>query len=335
MVASTTGSRVTATATLTSGISMPAMPMLRRKGTGRTTSASSEMPTVVPLKTTARPACCIALTTASSLVVRLAGAPRASARRRAARSRWRWPGRSSATRNLTMTETSVTVASGQMSRKVVGMATIAMSSGTIAMNDAKTKPRTSRAPTPATRRLDGQARAAALVAVGSGGAQRVEAGDLDGRSADRDAGERRLGRAGLGLAGVDPALRRDGDQRERGAAVAWRRRRGRAWTRRRPFARRGSAAWTLARAAPSSRRRRGSRPSCPSAASRRARAVRRRRRCRRAAATRLLAMSGLAARDVELTSDSASPAGFIAANPPSARTTQRPRTSSCGAGPIE
>ncbi len=67
MVASSTGSSVIATATLTSGMSMPAMPMLRRKGTGNATSASSEMPTVVPLKTTARPACCIALTTACSL----------------------------------------------------------------------------------------------------------------------------------------------------------------------------------------------------------------------------------------------------------------------------
>ena len=66
-VARTTGSSVVATATLTSGMSMPAIPMLRRNGTGRATSASSEMPTVVPLKTTALPACCIALTTASSL----------------------------------------------------------------------------------------------------------------------------------------------------------------------------------------------------------------------------------------------------------------------------
>ncbi len=44
------------------------MPMLRRNGTGRTTSASSEIATVVPLKTTAEPACCIALRTAVSFV---------------------------------------------------------------------------------------------------------------------------------------------------------------------------------------------------------------------------------------------------------------------------
>ena len=55
MVARTTGSSVIATATLTSGMSIPAMPMLRRNGTGRATRASSEMPTVVPLKTTAEP----------------------------------------------------------------------------------------------------------------------------------------------------------------------------------------------------------------------------------------------------------------------------------------
>ena len=69
IVARTTGSRVTATATLTSGISMPAIPRLRRNGTGSATSASSEMATVLPLNTTARPACCMALTTAASLVV--------------------------------------------------------------------------------------------------------------------------------------------------------------------------------------------------------------------------------------------------------------------------
>ncbi len=44
------------------------MPMLRRKGTGRATSASSEMATVVPLKTTAVPACSIAFRTALSFV---------------------------------------------------------------------------------------------------------------------------------------------------------------------------------------------------------------------------------------------------------------------------
>ena len=56
-----------ATATLTSAIIGPAIPMLRRTGTGRATRAISEIATVVPLKTTAEPACCIPLRTASSL----------------------------------------------------------------------------------------------------------------------------------------------------------------------------------------------------------------------------------------------------------------------------
>ena len=68
IVARTTGSSVTATATLTSAISRPAMPMLRRAGIGTASSASSEIATVVPLKTTAEPACCIAFRTAASFV---------------------------------------------------------------------------------------------------------------------------------------------------------------------------------------------------------------------------------------------------------------------------
>ena len=78
-----------------------------------------------------------------------------------------------------MTETPVTLASGQTSRKVVGIATSAMSSGTIAMNDAKTKASTSSAPPRGDRRLDREARAARLAAVGGRGAQRVEARHLD------------------------------------------------------------------------------------------------------------------------------------------------------------
>ncbi len=118
-----------------------------------------------------------------------------------------------------MIETSVTVASGQISRKVVGMATIAISSGTIAIHEAKTKASTSRAPAPATAASMARLAPPRVVAVGSGGAQRIEPGDRDGRSADRHAGERGLGSTGLGLARVDPAARRDGDQREGGAAV--------------------------------------------------------------------------------------------------------------------
>jgi hypothetical protein len=57
----------------------------------------------------------------------------------------------SATRNWTITETSVTLASGQISRKVVGMATSAINSGTVAMNDRKTKTRTTSAASAASR----------------------------------------------------------------------------------------------------------------------------------------------------------------------------------------
>ena len=57
-----------ATATLTSGMNMPAMPMLRRNGIGRITSASSAIATVVPLNTTDQPAWAIAFSTASSPV---------------------------------------------------------------------------------------------------------------------------------------------------------------------------------------------------------------------------------------------------------------------------
>ena len=41
------------------------MPMLRMNGTGRTTRASRPIATVIPLKTTARPAVSMAMTTAS------------------------------------------------------------------------------------------------------------------------------------------------------------------------------------------------------------------------------------------------------------------------------
>jgi hypothetical protein len=50
-----------------------------------------------------------------------------------------------------MTDTSVAAASGQTARKVVGMATSAMSIGTIAIHDAKTRARTTSAPPPAIR----------------------------------------------------------------------------------------------------------------------------------------------------------------------------------------
>ena len=84
IVASTTGSNVTATATLTSAIISPATPILRMSGTGRASSASSEIATVVPLKTTAVPACCIAFRTAISFVT--SGCCRSSRQRTTTRS---------------------------------------------------------------------------------------------------------------------------------------------------------------------------------------------------------------------------------------------------------
>ena len=61
------GSNVSTTATLTSGMSMPPMPMLRRNGTGTTRSATRLIATVTPEASTACPAVAMATTTASSL----------------------------------------------------------------------------------------------------------------------------------------------------------------------------------------------------------------------------------------------------------------------------
>jgi hypothetical protein len=65
--ASITGSSVVAAAIATSGISIPPSPMLRRNGTGRSTSDSRPTATIVPLNTTARPAVGPAAMIASSL----------------------------------------------------------------------------------------------------------------------------------------------------------------------------------------------------------------------------------------------------------------------------
>ena len=61
-----TGSSVIATSVETSGISMPPYPIERRNGSGSAIRASRPIATVMPLKTTARPAVSIALCTASS-----------------------------------------------------------------------------------------------------------------------------------------------------------------------------------------------------------------------------------------------------------------------------
>ena len=65
---SSAGSRVRVTSTLTSGMSMPPMPMLRSSGTGTTTSAIRLIATVTPEARTACPAVATAVTTASSLL---------------------------------------------------------------------------------------------------------------------------------------------------------------------------------------------------------------------------------------------------------------------------
>ncbi len=61
--------------------------------------------------------------------------------------------------------------------------------------------------------------AGARLRIARSGAQRVEAGHVDVSPADRDAGERDLRRARLGLALADASERRDVDESERRAAV--------------------------------------------------------------------------------------------------------------------
>ena len=68
MLDNSAGSRVRTADTLTSGMSMPATPMLRRAGTGTMSNASRLIATVNPDANTAWPAVFIATTTASSLL---------------------------------------------------------------------------------------------------------------------------------------------------------------------------------------------------------------------------------------------------------------------------
>ena len=232
----------------------------------------------------------------------------------------------SAARNLTMTDTSVALASGQISRKVVGMATIAISSGTIAIHEAKTKARTSRAPTPATRPSTARLAPPAFSPSAAASRRRIEAGGVDRGARDGDAGQRlaaqRAPRPARGrrrrVPGSRPARRSCGRRgtRSRGRASRRRTRRGRRAAR----PRRGQRGVQLAA------RRRASRPSCPVAASRPARSVRRRPRCRRSGRCgRWRLKASLPGMSNEV--DRASPAGFIAANPAIARTIQSPTTS--------
>src|SRR6266508_1845327 len=124
----------------------------------------------------------------------------------------------SATRNWTITDTSVTLATGQTSRKVVGIATSAINSGTTAMNERKTKTSTRSAPNAASR-VPSSTPGARSFAVTGGGAKCIEPRHLHRGSADGDGGQRGLRPARLGLPWVDPTFRRDVDQREGCAAV--------------------------------------------------------------------------------------------------------------------
>ena len=148
IVASTTGSSVIATATLTSGMNSPAMPMLRRNGTGSTTSASSAIATVVPLKTTARPGV-LHRVRDGGLVGRAAEPLLAPAHDDEQRVVDRDAEPDERDQELDDDETSVTAVSGQISRNVVGTATAAISSGTSAMNEPNTKASTISGPRPA------------------------------------------------------------------------------------------------------------------------------------------------------------------------------------------
>jgi hypothetical protein len=67
MLDSSAGSKVSTAATLTSGMSRPPSPILRRNGTGTTSRASRLIATVTPEASTACPAVRIAITTAARL----------------------------------------------------------------------------------------------------------------------------------------------------------------------------------------------------------------------------------------------------------------------------
>ena len=100
--------------------------------------------TVPPLVTTARPA--VAMAAARPARGRGRPAPPASGSRPAASSRRPPPSPISATRNWTMKLTSTSPVRPSTARKVVRMATAAISSGTRARNEPNTKASTSRAP---------------------------------------------------------------------------------------------------------------------------------------------------------------------------------------------
>ena len=143
IVDSRAGSRVSTTATLTSGMSMPPMPMLRRNGTGTTSSATRLIATVTPEASTACPAVFMATTTAMAemaLVIDISGVCSSRETRRIT------PRPINEIRNWTTKLTSLKVVSPSTSKNVVRMETAAISNGRNAKNDAKTKSSTRRAP---------------------------------------------------------------------------------------------------------------------------------------------------------------------------------------------
>ena len=195
------------------------MPMLRRNGTGRARSASSEIATVVPLKTTAEPACCIALRTA--VVVRhvrllpfLAPADDDEQRvvdrdaepdqrdeelddhRDVGDARER-PDQQEGRRDRDERHQQRHDRHERAEDEDRGRAARRAPPSSVSEQDAGAAASLSPA----------EARSASSPVTSTGGA------------ADGDAGERGLRLPGLGLAGVDAALGRDVDEREGGAAV--------------------------------------------------------------------------------------------------------------------
>ena len=193
-VASTTGRSVVATATLTPAISSPAIPMLRMNGTGRATSASSEIATVVPLNTTDEPACRMALRTATSFDTAgvLALLAPAGHDQEGVVDRDAEPDE----RDEELHDHGDVGDAGQRPHEQEGRRDRDQrhqqrhERHERAEDEDQDDQRTERAD----ERLHQHAGAAA--AVGRRGAQGVEAGDLDGGAADGDAGERRPAPAG-------------------------------------------------------------------------------------------------------------------------------------------
>ena len=112
----------------------------------------------------------------------------------------------------------MTVAIGQISRKVVGIATSCHQQRHDRHERAEDEGEDEERAQRRQQRPEQDAGAVALVLAG-GGAQCVEPRHLDRGSADGDAGERGLRQPGLRLPLVDAALGRDVDEGERRAAV--------------------------------------------------------------------------------------------------------------------